>query len=341
MAWRAERLHVFVPPHQSAQAARETLRSLAGAAGRELVFLDDLVAANVSAEDRAVGDEALLASSLPALDVLVCGRAPRPDWSAATRLRLVHFLGAGIDGFFPARGLPSNVVIANARGIHRDAMRDHVLAMLLAFERELPRLLAQQAAARWEPFPSGTLRGRTLVLVGLGEVGRPIAAAAAALGMLVVGVARRPRHDVPRPDGVVEVYGIEALGALLPRADYLVLAIPLTGETRGLFDEGALRRLRPDAVLINVSRGGVVDEVALMKALREDRLRGAALDVFAEEPLPSESPLWSTPNLLVTPHIAGAMQDYVERAFRVVLENVARLERGEAVTTPVDRAREY
>ncbi|MBK6692859.1 MAG: hypothetical protein IPG50_11755 [Myxococcales bacterium] len=178
------------------------------------------------------------------------------------------------------------------------------------------------------------------MLVGLGEVGRPIAAAAASPECSSLGW-REGHATMPAPDGVVEVHGIAALGALLPRADYLVLAVPLTGETRDLFDEAALLRLRPDAVLINVSRGGIVDEVALMRALREGRLRGAALDVFAEEPLPSESPLWTTPNLLVTPHIAGAMQDYVERAFSVVLENVARLERGELVTTPVEPAREY
>lgn len=322
MAWRAEALHVHLARDED---ARGVIRALAASSAREVRFVD-------------ADDPRALVGRLPEIDVLVCGRPPRVDWSGATRLRLLHFLGAGVDGLFPAHGLARGVVIANARGIHAHAMRDHALAMMLAFARELPRALAQQAARAWEPFAGGTLAGCTLVVVGLGEVGRPIAVAAAALGMRVLGVRRDASVSAP---GVERVFGPEALGDALALADYVVVATPLTARTRALIGPAELALLRPSAVIVQISRGGVVDEPALHDALSRGHLRGAALDVFAEEPLPTASPLWTAPNVIVTPHLAGWMPDYVARAFAVCLENVARLERGEAVRTPVDRAREY
>jgi phosphoglycerate dehydrogenase-like enzyme len=337
MPWRAPVLHLFV----RAGSGRDELAALLGRAGRAV---------------RDLGDQ----DTIDAVEVLVVGephRARDLAWERAHRLRLVHFLGAGVDGFFPCAGLRDDVVLANARGIHATAMRDHVLAMLLAFARDLPRLWAQQAARRWEPFAAGSLDGKTLAVIGLGQVGGPIARAGAALGMRVLGVRANPRvaadgagdpaigggdANAPWLGGALhEVTGPGELPRVLAAADYVVVAVPLTPATRGLIGPSAIAHVKPGAVLVNVARGGIVDEDALAEALGAGRLRGAAIDVFAREPLDPASPLWTAPNAIVSPHVAGWMPDYLARATAVVLHNVARLQRGEPVRTPVDRARGY
>jgi phosphoglycerate dehydrogenase-like enzyme len=285
----------------------------------------------------AAVDRAALEAGLGDIEVLVCGVAPRIDWSGARRLRLLQFLGSGVDSLWPARGLAEGVRIANARGIHLPEMAEHAIAMILAFARDLPRVFEQRARRAWRPFASEAAAGKTVAVVGLGEVGRAVAQRCAALGMHVVGV-RAGGGAAPH---VEEVFGPEGLDRVLPRADYVVVTVPLTERTRGMIDARALAMLRPHAVLVHMSRGGVVDEAALVTALRDGKVRGAALDVFESEPLSASSALWDLPNVIVTPHQAGVVHGYVERAFAVALENVARLERGEPVRTPVDRARGY
>jgi len=318
MARRADLIHLLVGEDE---ATHKRIAEIFAEQAREPRFL----AANE------------LAAALPEIDVLVCGWAPRIDWSAATNLRLLHTLGAGVDWLLPAEGLPEDVLIANARGIHAMEMRDHTLAMMLAFERDLPRTFEQQRHRVWRPFTPGTLSGKTLGLLGLGEVGLPIAAACEALGMRVLGIRKNHR---PTPH-VEQTYSPADLALVLRSSDYVVVTAPLTDETRHWIDEEALAQMNPDAVLIVVSRGGIVDEEALLKRLEAGTLRGAALDVFAEEPLSGERLHWSTKNLLLTPHIAGFMQGYLERGLRLFLTNLGRLEADQALLTPVDRARGY
>lgn len=270
-------------------------------------------------------------------EVVLCGHAPRVDWSKAPKLLFLHFMGAGVDALWPAKGLSERVVIANARGMHAMEMRDHALSMILAFERGHLRLMEAQRKRHWETFALGSVAGRTLGLLGLGEVGKPIAAACSALGMRVIGLCMHPR-PVAQVD---EVYGSSQLEHVLRCSDYCVVALPLTARTRGMLDIRALSCLRPHAVLIVISRGGIVDERALSAALRVGRLRGAALDVFEQEPLPPDSALWDTPNLIISPHVAGYMPGYIERAMGIFLDNLSRYEGGLAVTTPVSREREY
>jgi phosphoglycerate dehydrogenase-like enzyme len=282
-------------------------------------------------------DPERLAEHLEEVEVLLCGAAPRIDWSRARRLRFLQLMGSGTDALWPAEGLPEEVVIANARGIHLPEMRDHVLAMILGFERGLPRLLAQQGAREWTRFAAGSVAGKTVGILGLGEVGRAVALACKALGMRVIGA-----RAVARPtSGVDEVVGPDRLEDVLRGADYLVVTVPLTRETRGMLGADALAKLPPGAVIVHVSRGGVMDEGALEEALRSGRLRGAALDVFATEPLPRESGLWSTPNVIVSPHVAGEVPRYIERAVALFLENLERVERGEVPRTGVDRGKGY
>lgn len=282
-------------------------------------------------------DAALLEERLDGIEVLVCGEAPRIDWSRAQRLRLLQLMGSGIETLWPATGLPPQAEIANARGIHLPEMRDHVLALLFAFERELARALAQNRERHWSPFPAGSLQGKTVAVLGLGEVGRSVAAACSGLGMRVIGTCAQPR---PTPH-VDEVHGPDGLDHVLGAADYVVVLLPLTARTRGLIDGRALSKMHPKSVLLHVSRGGIVDEAALSKALCEGRLRGAALDVFEREPLPREDPLWTVPNLIVTPHLAGLMRGYFGRVLALLIENLECIERGLSCKTRVDRDRGY
>lgn len=304
---------------------------------------DEQIRAEIVDHLRAAGrsfefvDTSTIEKVLPEVDVLLSGIAPRIDWSPAKRLQLLQFMGAGIDHLWPAVGLPPNVVIANTRGIHGLEMRDHTLAMMLAFERELPLAYEQQAQKHWAPFLGGTLSGKTLGLIGLGEVGLPIARAARALGMRVFGMRNRP---LPTPD-VDSLFSLDELPNLLASSDYLVVTAPLTSRTRGMLGAQEIAQLPAHAVVIVISRGGIIDEVSLAKALQEGRIRGAALDVFAQEPLPPSSNLWSTPNLLITPHISGWVPGYIARIMTLFLTNLQRFENGESVLTEIDRGREY
>lgn len=280
--------------------------------------------------------EALLLEQLPEIRFLLLGRPPRLDWQRATALQLIQVAGSGVDPLFPAQGLLPHVQIANARGAHADAVRDHVLAMIFAFARDLPRLFEQQRSKTFRAFPSASVAGQTVCVVGLGEVGSRVARACSALGFSVVGVNTAASH----PD-VERVFSPEQLSDAVAGADYTVVSLPLTSATRGLFDRAMIAALPLGSVLINVARGGIVDEIALSDALRAGRLRGAALDVFDKEPLAENSELWSCPRLLITPHSAGYTPDYLDAVLDLFVENVQRVQRGEAPLTAVSREREY
>lgn len=278
-----------------------------------------------------------LAGGIAEVEVLFAGVPPRGVFAGAARLRLVQLLGAGADPLLPAPDLPPVVQVAGLGDLFAAETSEYALAAMLAQCRALPTIVTRQAAREWKQFASPTLAGRTVGILGLGAVGRRVARLAAAFGMRVLGLRRDPAPVA----GVDEVFGPDGLGELLSRADYVVVALPLTPETRGLLDDAALGRLREGAILVNVARGAIVDEAALARRLREGRLGGAALDVFACEPLPRESPLWDAPNTLVSSHVAGLGRHYVERAAEVLVENVRRLERGEPLLHLIDRARGY
>jgi len=278
-----------------------------------------------------------LAVALPELDVLFAGLPPRTGWAEATRLRLLQLMGAGADGLLPSPDLPAHTVIAGARGVFATEVSEHALALVLASCRALPTLFARQAERVWRQFETGTLAGETMCVVGLGEVGRRVARAAAALDMRVLGVRKHPE-----PVAYVErVVGPDRLGEVLRESRWVVLALPLTAETKRLIDARALAELPERAVVVNVGRAGVVDEGALAAALASGRLGGAALDVLDDEPLPPESPWWTAPNTIVTPHVAGVGRNYVQRVIEVLLDNVARLDAGEPLAHLIDRERGY
>ena len=270
---------------------------------------------------------------------------PAPLWEAATsgpdaRLRWAHTASAGVSAGLVEAVRGSGVVLTNAAGVYAEPMADTVLAMMLHFARGLDVAVRAQAERRWDkaPFdasdaPVRELAECTVGIVGLGGIGRAVARRAVALGMRVVATRRR---DAAGPDGVEVFSGADALDRILPRCDYLVLAVPQTAETRAMVGARELALLPTRAVLINVARGGVVDEEALTEALAAKRLRGAGLDVFAREPLPEESRLWSLPNVLVTPHVSGASHRFWRRQTDLITANIQRYAAGEPLLNTVD-----
>jgi phosphoglycerate dehydrogenase-like enzyme len=276
-------------------------------------------------------------AGLPEVEVLFVMRPPRGHWARASRLRFIQTIGAGVDSVLPAPDLPERVLIANARGLHADHMSEFAVALLLALAQRLTRVLEQQREHRWRPFVRETLEGRTLGILGLGAIGEAVARKARALGMRVIGT-RRSGEPSPHAD---RIYPPSGTDEVLGQSDAVVVLLPLTPETRGLLDRQRLSRMREGAFLVDLARGEIVDEEALAESLKQGHLGGAALDVFAEEPLSAESPLWDTPNLLVTPHMAGLIGDYLDRALEIFFENLGRLERGEPLRNEVDRERGY
>ncbi|HEX8393036.1 MAG TPA: D-2-hydroxyacid dehydrogenase [Longimicrobium sp.] len=263
---------------------------------------------------------------------------------AAPTLRWAHTASAGVGGAL--RDLAdSGIVLTNAAGIYAEPMADTVLAMMLHFARGLDFAVRAQAERRWdkEPFddvesPVRELSEGTVGIVGLGGIGRAVARRAAALGMRVVASRRAGGEG---PDGVEVLHGDDALRRLLPRADYLVVTVPHTAETEGLIGARELALLPEGAVVINVARGAVIHEEALVDALRAGRLRGAGLDVFAREPLPHASPLWTLPNVLVTPHVSGASHRFWRRQTDLIVENIRRYASGGPLRNTVDKKAGY
>jgi len=273
-----------------------------------------------------------LAAGLGEVEALLGVAFPALDWSAATRLRLVHLAGSGTDRFLPAPGLPGSVVVANARGLSAAAMAEFALAAVLALAKRLPRAYGNQLARRWQATPPVVLAGGRAVVLGAGPVGRAVGRLLRAVGLSVVGV-RRTAEACAEFDRTVTV---DRLDAELAQAQVLVVAAPLTSDTRGLLDEARLRRCPPGTLLVNVSRGGIVDEEAVASLLHSGHLGGAALDTFAHEPLPVSSPLWSAPDALLTPHVSWTTPGYERAVAELFLANVERIERGEPVVNQVD-----
>lgn len=246
-------------------------------------------------------------------------RAVLPE---ARRLRWVHALAAGVESLPQAELRARGIVLTNSRGLYADALAEFAIAAMLWFAKDLRRLDRNQSARRWEPFDVERLEGRTAGIIGYGGIGRAVGRRAEAMGMLVRGVRSS-----------------DAIDEVIASSDYVVLSTPLTSATRGLMSRARLAMMKPSAVLINIGRGAVVDEAALLEEL--PRIRGAALDVFETEPLPSSSPLWGMANVLISPHSADHTADSHARAMDFFLENLTRFERGEPLSNVVDFDKGY
>jgi phosphoglycerate dehydrogenase-like enzyme len=283
------------------------------------------------------------AEAPPADAIFVCsmGRADlEPVLALAPRARWVHSRAAGLDSLlFPAL-VNSDVLLTHGRGVFSRSLAEFVIAALLYFARDFPRLLRSQRRGVWEPFEPQDLAGRTLGIVGYGDIGHAVAERAHRLGMRALALRRRPILSGTDP-WADETLPTDQLLSLMRRADDVVVAAPLTPDTRGFVGESAIGAMKPSAVLVNVGRGPVLDEAALVRALSERRIRGAALDVFETEPLPSGHPLYGLDNVLVSPHCADNTPGWREAAMRPFLRNLESFRRGERLLNVVDKALGY
>ena len=241
-------------------------------------------------------------------------------FDAAERLKWVQVIGAGVDNVSGHPALRRGVAVTNVTGVHGPQMSEAAFAAMLGFARDVPRLLRNQAGKAWERFPPRLLHGAVVGVLGMGAIAAELAPRCQAFGMRVEGFTAAPR-PVPNFDAV---YARETLAARAGALDYLVVLTPHTLETHHIIGREVLAAMRPDAVLINLARGGVVDEDALLDALCQERIRGAALDVFATEPLPVESPFWTLPNVIITPHLGGFHAGYADQVVEVVSDNLRR-----------------
>jgi len=272
-------------------------------------------------------------------DVLINPKFPINDLGrAAPRLRWIHITGAGIEPLLPLNWLPPHVVLTNNSGVHAEKIRESGLMMLLMLNARAPAILSNQRKSLWQQIFTPAIRGRTVLIVGVGDMGGAVAQAARELGLRVLGI-RRSGTSHPHVDQMLRP---AELDAALPQADFVVLAAPLTKETTALLDRRRIQLMKQGAGFINIGRAGSVDHEALVDALNAGRLSGAVLDVFESEPLASNSPLWRTDNVILMQHVTSDDEDvYLPKTFDLVFENVRRLTGGKDLLNTVDRQREY
>jgi D-2-hydroxyacid dehydrogenase (NADP+) len=253
------------------------------------------------------------------------GRAPK--------LKFIQSISAGTDQYSREGLKAAGIRLASGHGVNARAVAEHAMSLILAMTRQLHFARDNQVKHFWRGMVpelekrEDELGGKTLLIVGLGRIGSHLAGLAKAFGMRVIGTKRDPGAGGGSAD---DIFSNERLGEILPLADFVALTCPLTPQTEGLINAQALARMKPSAYLINVARGKVVDEAAMIAALNEGRIAGAGLDSTAEEPLPNASPLWDIPNVLITPHTAGETQKYEDNVIDLLLENLDRLWRGES-----------
>ena len=275
----------------------------------------------------------------------------------AHSLRWVQLSSAGINHVTGKPLMASAIPITTTSGIHAVPIAEYVVGSMLAFARGFPKMFSLQQKhewpkGRWDALLGAELRGHTIGLIGYGSIGREIGRLAKAFGMNVLASKRSPQQrddggwavsgvGDPHMEHVSRVFGSDQLEEMVAQCDFVVVALPLTKGTEGMINESVLRAMRPTAYFVNISRGGVVDEDALIRALQEGWIAGAGLDVFRQEPLPPESPFYDLPNVILTPHISGASAAYDDRASDLFAENLRRYLAGEPLLNLVDKQRGY
>src|SRR5262252_8408867 len=241
------------------------------------------------------------------------------------KLKWIQALGTGVDGIVDRPALRPGVRVTNMHGLHRDSVPEAAITLMLALARDLPRAMRNRDARKWERYPSQLLKGKTVGIFGVGAIARSLAPKCKSFGMKVIGITSAPRGM----EGFDRMVRRDDLGSTVGELDFLVLLTPYTPETRGIIDENVLAAMKPSAFLVNLARGGIVDEDALLRALREKRLAGAALDVFATEPLPGNHAFWSMDEVIVTPHLGGFHDQYAEEALPTVVDNFRKFLAGD------------
>ncbi len=272
-------------------------------------------------------------------DVIVDPSFPKQALAErAPRLRWIHIIGAGIEPLLPLDWLPQQVILTNNSGVHFDKAAESATMILLMLNSRMPEIACNQRRCAWDQIFTPTIKGKTALVIGVGDMGAAVAAAARSLGLTVLGVRRSGRpHEL-----VDEMFSIDELDLALPRADFVALAAPLTGETVNLMDRRRFSLMKRGAGFFNFGRAGSVDHHALMKSLNDGHLSGAVIDVVDKEPLEPGSSLWSTKNLIITPHVSSDDLDfYLPKTFDLVFQNLERLRTNQPLLNLVDRLKQY
>ena len=255
------------------------------------------------------------------------------------QVRWIHSRAAGVDNLLFPELVEKDVLLTNGSGVFSASLGEFVLASILYFAKDLRRMVSNQVAERWDPFDVEEIDGKTVGIVGFGDIGRAVASRVRPLGMRVVATKRHPPKS---PEPLVQrFYAPEERREMIAACDYIVVTAPLTPETRHMVSEAEFAAMKPDAVVINVGRGPVIDERALVRALESKRIKGAALDVFEHEPLPAGHPLYKLENVLLSPHCADHTADWQDQAMRLFLEQYERFRTGEGLRNVVDKRLGY
>jgi phosphoglycerate dehydrogenase-like enzyme len=297
----------------------------------------DLARADRNGDGSRAGE---LDAILGSVDVVYALKLPDRFVARAPRVKWLQTISTGVDKVLTPELVRSPVVVTNMSGIHEVTIAEFVQMLMLMFVKGAPRSFHQQIEGRFKWFPMDVLTGKTVGLVGFGRIGREVARVARCFDMKVVATRRgaAARESV---DGVELMLPLSQLHELLGMSDFVVLALPLTDESRGLIGESELRAMKPSAKIINVSRGAIIDEPALIQALRDEVIAGAGLDVFVQEPLPPDSPLRRMENVIFSPHVSGDIAEYDVYAARLFAENLRRYLAGEPLLNVVDKALGY
>ena len=255
-------------------------------------------------------------------DILLCFSPPMADHvvAEAPKLKWIQALGTGVDNIVDLPSLGREVLVTNVRGIHGAPVSEATIAFMLSLARDLPMSVHAQDRGEWTRKPAQLLAGKTVGILGVGLIAEYLAPICKAFGMTVIGISGSPR---PTP-GFDRMVKRDDLVQVASEVDYLVALVPMSEETRHLIGEKIFKAMKPSAYLVNVARGGVVDEAALIQALESGEIAGAGLDVFSQEPLPSDSPLWKTKNLTIFPHLGGYSEGYEDRAMPTIAGNMEK-----------------
>ena len=273
-------------------------------------------------------------------DVMFAARLPADVLKRAPRLKWVQTMGAGVERLLDQDMVNSQVIMTNVSGIHAVPISEYIVCVMLMFVKQMPLCYRLKQEKSWQRYNAGILRGKTIGVVGLGHIGSEVARLSKCFGMNVIAT-RRSISERSRARYVDKLIPRQRLAELLSESDFVALTLPSTRETTHLIGEKELRLMKPTAFIINIGRGNIVDEEALVRALEEHWIAGAGLDVFAQEPLPPDSKLWNLPNVIFSPHISGGMEDYYVQATDVFTQNLRRFLEGKKLLRVVNKQKGY
>ena len=289
-------------------------------------------------EDREI--IAKINAILAETEIITGFRLPEGLFRRAPNLKWYQAMTAGIDWFVEDDLFNSRVVITTVGGIHTTVIPEFVMAQILTLAKQIPVLMDSKQKKQWYRFLPMVLKGKTLGILGLGNIGKEVARLAKAFDMKVIA-SRRSTREEKRSKYVDLLLPASAMPHILAESDFVLVALPSTPDTERIIGEKEINLMKPSAYLLNIARGSIIDQSALIRALETQIIAGAALDVFATEPLPADSKLWELPNVLISPHISGSMPDYLERSIDILCKNLTRYLEGKRLINIVNKKRGY